>query len=92
MGAYRIKLDMDDSEKTKDELISELTALRRRVAEIEEREAVRRQREEAFTDLFNATEELTFLQELDGTVVLANDCTGSFYGISREDIVGQVDL
>ena len=80
---------MDDSEKTKDELISELTALRRRVAEIAEREAGRGKREEAFTDLFNATEELTFLQELDGTVVVANDCTGSFYGISREDIVGR---
>ena len=66
---------MDDSEKTKDELIGELTGLRRRVA--------------AFTDLFNATEELAFLQELDGTIVAANACTGYFYGISREDIVGR---
>ena len=87
---------MDDSEKTKDELIIELTALRRQVVNIEEREAERREKEEAFdrnekafVDLFNATEEIAFLQELDGTIVLANDCTAIFYGISRENIVGR---
>ena len=80
---------MDDPVKTKDELICELTALRKRVDELEERNTRFREREEAFIDLFNATEELAFLQELNGTVVLANNCTAVFYGISREDIVGR---
>ena len=80
---------MNDSEKTKEELISELAASHRRVAEIDECEAGRDKKEEAFNDLFNATEELAFLQELDGTIVVANSCTSQFYGVSREEIVGR---
>ena len=32
----------------------------------------------ALTDLFNATQEVAFLQETDGTIVTANDHTGRF--------------
>ena len=46
-------------------------------------------KEKALVDLFNATEEVAFLQETDGTIVVANDRTASFYGISRENIVGR---
>jgi PAS domain S-box-containing protein len=43
---------------------------------------------EAFLDLFNATEEIAFLQELDGTILIANNNSATFYNVPRGKIVG----
>ena len=92
-------IDMQDAEQTRDQLISELTSLRKRVEELGQCEAERTETEEAlarseevFLDLFNATEEIAFLQETDGTILIANNNSASFYGIASEQYRRQVNL
>ncbi|MBP1747309.1 MAG: sensor hybrid histidine kinase, partial [Deltaproteobacteria bacterium] len=87
---------MEDAEKTKDQLISELSSLRMRIKENEEFWTQRQKTveilsasEKAFLDLFNATEEIAFLMETDGTILIANDNSGKFYEIPKEHIVGK---
>jgi PAS domain S-box-containing protein len=87
---------MKDTQNNKNQLLSELNTLRKRVAELEQYEAERitcegalRKSEEAFLELFNATEEIAFLQELDGTILIANDNSQRFYKISKGSIVGK---
>lgn len=46
-------------------------------------------REKALVNLLNATEEITFLFETDGTIVVANESAARFYGIPRENLVGR---
>jgi PAS domain S-box-containing protein len=89
-------IDMQDVEQTRDQLISELTTLRTRVKELEHCEAERiasegafNWSEQAFLDLFNATEEIAFLQETDGKILIANNNSTRFYKVSRESIVGK---
>ena len=89
-------IDMQDTEQTRDQLISELTILRKRVKELGQCEAERTETEEAlarseevFLDLFNATEEIAFLMETDGTILIANNNSARFYGIASEHIVGK---
>ncbi len=66
--------------ENKNQLLAELNTLRKRVAELERREAERintcegeEKKRRILSELFNATEEITFLQELDGTILIAND-------------------
>lgn len=87
---------MKDSEKTKEQLLHEITTLRNRVAELEhcdnerhETEEVLNQSETAYLDLFNATEEIAFLMETDGSILIANNNSARFYGVSLEHIVGK---
>jgi PAS domain S-box-containing protein len=87
---------MEDAEKTKDQLISELTSLQNRIEELEGYEDKRQKTDEilnmserAFLDLFNATEEIAFLMETDGKILIANNNSARFYKVSRESIVGK---
>jgi PAS domain S-box-containing protein len=87
---------MKDSEKNDNQLLVELNTLRKRVAELEhcgpERiasEAAFNWSEQAFLDLFNATEEIAFLQETDGTILIANNNSALFYRVSQESIAGK---
>ena len=83
--------------ENKNQLLAELNTLRKRVAELERREAERintcegevKKSVESFLELFNATEEITFLQELDGTILIANDNSRLFYKVSQDNIVGK---
>ncbi len=83
--------------ENKNQLLAELNTLRKRVAELEQREAERintcegevKKSVESFLELFNATEEITFLQELDGTILIANDNSRLFYKVSQDNIVGK---
>jgi len=86
---------MNDTEN-KNKLLAELNALRKRVAELERCEADRimceitsRKTEDAFLELFNSTEEIAFLQELDGTIVIANDNSRRFYKVLQGNIIGK---
>jgi PAS domain S-box-containing protein len=86
---------MKDTEN-KNRLLVELNTLRKRVAELEQREVERissegafKKSEEAFLELFNATEEIAFLQELDGKILIANDNSRRFYRVSQGNIVGK---
>jgi PAS domain-containing protein len=86
---------MSDTEKDKTHLLDELDALRKRLKGLEQRQEERKETEkslsrssEAFLDLFNATEEIAFLQELDGTILIANNNSATFYKVSPDNIVG----
>jgi PAS domain S-box-containing protein len=87
---------MMDSEKNDNQLLAELNTLRKRLIELEHRESERMASEgalnwseQAFLDLFNATEEIAFLQETDGTILIANNNSALFYRVSQESIVGK---
>lgn len=84
------------SAKNKGHFHEELAALRKRIAELERCEADRiacegmlRKNEEAFLELFNATEEIAFLQELDGTIIIANENSRRFYKVMHDNIIGK---
>lgn len=88
--------DMNDTEQDKLHLLSELDTLRNRLKDLEQCDKELRETEmslsrstEVFLDLFNATEEIAFLQELDGTILIANDNSAIFYQVPRENIVGR---
>ena len=87
---------MSDIEIDKTHQLSELDALRKRLKELEQCEEERRATEDSlsrntgvFLDLFNATEEIAFLQELDGTILIANANSSIFYRVPKENIVGR---
>ncbi|MBP1736064.1 MAG: hypothetical protein H6Q53_2351, partial [Deltaproteobacteria bacterium] len=63
--------------------------LRQCEAERTETEEALARSEEVFLDLFNATEEIAFLMETDGTILIANNNSARFYGIANEHIVGK---
>lgn len=87
---------MKESEKDKRHLTEELQGLHEKIAGLEQcqvglsasQEALNRS-EQAFLDLFNATEDIAFLQELDGTILIANNNSATFYRVARENIVGR---
>ena len=62
-----------------------------RLSEQRQKEALARS-EEVFLDLFNATEEIAFLQETDGKILIANNNSARFYEVSSEQYRRQVNL
>ncbi|OPX96679.1 MAG: Sporulation kinase A [Syntrophorhabdus sp. PtaB.Bin006] len=86
---------MRQPDEPKEDVFRELSALRERIAALEKRETELRLAEEAlikkekfFRSLFNATEDIAFLMETDGTVALANDKARKFYGIPHRPPTG----
>ena len=78
-------VDMGDKEKT---LIKEIESLRQRVAELEHCEEDGKQTEEIFLDLFNATEEVAFLMDREGIILVANKNAARLYGVPMEKLLG----
>lgn len=76
---------VDMSEK---ELIKETESLRRRVAELERCEEDRKRKEQIFLDLLNATEEVVFLIDREGIVLVANIHAAHLYGVPLETLPG----
>ncbi|OPY65199.1 MAG: Sporulation kinase A [Syntrophorhabdus sp. PtaU1.Bin050] len=86
---------MRQPDKPNEVPLQELSVLRERIAALEKRETELRLAEEAlikkeefFRSLFNATEDIAFLMETDGTVALANDKARQFYGIPHRPPTG----
>jgi len=84
-----------DTDKTKDQLIAELAALRRRVTELEESEIELKRIEEElrssreFLDrILNSMQENVIVISPDYTIVDSNDCFMRFYGKNRNEIIG----
>ncbi len=80
---------MNDAQKTKNQLISELNELRRQVAVTKESEEALREREERFETAFlkNSTPmAITTIEE--GRYVDVNEAFAIIMGIKREDIIG----
>ncbi len=83
--------------KTKEQLINELAALRRRITELETSTTERKQAEETLRDseqFFSGTlnDMLTFVAVLepDGKVIFANDTPLNAAGIKLEDVIGKM--
>src|SRR4030043_734739 len=74
-------VDRDEKEKT---LIKEIESLHQRITELEHREEERKRTEEIFLDLFNATEEVVFLMDREGTILMANKNAARLYGVPME--------
>ena len=69
-------------------LIKEIESLRQRVMELENCEKGRRQMEEVFLDLFNATEEVVLLMDREGIILTANKNAAHLYGVPMEKLPG----
>lgn len=87
---------MSDPEQNRNQRAAEPNDLQDRPGELDRCRTERKEAEdelmrstEAFLDLFNSTEEIAFLQELDGTIILANDNAINFYQVSQKDIIGK---
>jgi PAS domain S-box-containing protein len=78
--------DMDEKEKA---LIKEIESLRQRIAELEHGEKEWKQTEEIFLNLFNATEEVVFLMDREGIILMANKNAARLYGVPMERLPGR---
>ena len=76
----------DEKEKV---VANEPVSLRQRVAELERCAEGRKQVEEIFLDLFNATEEVALLMEREGIILVANENAARLYGIPVERLPGR---
>jgi len=77
--------DRDEKEKS---LMKDIESLRQRVAELEHDEDEHKRAEEIFLDLFNATEEVAFLMDREGFILVANENAARLYGVSAERLSG----
>ena len=74
---------------------NEIESLRRRIRELERSEEDRKQaeealrREEIFSDLFNATEEVAFLMDREGVILVANENAARLYHVPMEGLSGR---
>lgn len=71
------------------ELLKEIESLRRRITELEHCEQERREREEIFLDLINATEEIVLLIDQEGIILTANKNASHHYGVPIEYLPGR---
>ncbi len=62
-------------------LDQEIERLRLRISELERCEEERKEREKLFFELFNATEEVVLLIDLEGKILLANENAAHLYGL-----------
>ncbi len=86
---------MHDGEKSREQLLQEVAALRRRVAELEEVEAGRRRTEEALREseetaraLLNAPNDSALLLAPDGTIIAMNEPSARHLGREIYELVG----
>ena len=82
---------MNDRDKTKEQLISELVALQKRVADLEAFEDERRQVEEALRE-GEATTEAVCVIDHDGKVIDVNAAFERLTGYIRDELIGQAPL
>lgn len=86
---------MGDREEGKDALLQEIESLRQKVKELElalkdrAPQEAWRDREQAYADFFNATEEAAFLMDRDGVILLANENAGRLYGLPAKSLCGK---
>lgn len=87
---------MDDSRKTKNELIAEVARLRLQVTELQGREAVRQSTEEAlqaakqYADaLINSSLDMIIAVDTDQNIVEFNAAAERTFGYRREEVVGR---
>jgi PAS domain S-box-containing protein len=87
---------MDDSRKTKNELVAEVARLRLQVTELQGRDAVRRSTEEAlqaanqYTDtLINSSLDIIIAVDTDRNIVEFNAAAERTFGYRREEVVGR---
>jgi PAS domain S-box-containing protein len=91
---------MDDSRKTKPELVAEIARLRLQVTELEGRDAVRQSTEEALQAanqcadaLINSSLDMIIAVDTDRNIVEFNAAAERTFGYRREEVIGQsVDL
>jgi PAS domain S-box-containing protein len=69
-------------------LLKEVESLRQRVAELERCEEERKRTGEVFQDLFNATEEVIVLMDVEGIILAANKNAARLYGMPTERLPG----
>lgn len=68
-------------------LDQELERLRLRISELERCEEERKEREKLFFELFNATEEVVLLIDLEGKILLANQNAAHLYGLPLSQLI-----
>jgi len=76
----------DEKEKTP---LNEIESLRQRIKELERCEEDRKQAEDLFLDLFNATEEVALLMDQEGIILSGNKNAARLYGIPVERLPGR---
>jgi PAS domain S-box-containing protein len=85
---------IDDNERTKEELLIELDAMRKRINELEAIDSQRRQAEdqlketeERLQSLFDLVPEAYYLSELDGTFIDGNRAAEQLIGYKKEELI-----
>ena len=80
---------MRDEVKTKRQLIDELVAMRRRIAELETLEIKRKQAEERFRLVVESAPHAIVITNQKGEIILVNLQAERMFGYSREELIGQ---
>ncbi len=91
---------MKDTDKTKEQLISELAAMRQRIAELETLETGRRQTEQALAyernllrTLIDNLPDYIYIKDIESRFVICNIATAHSMGMTKpEDLAGKTDF
>jgi PAS domain S-box-containing protein len=79
---------MDDRDEKEKALLKDVESLRQRIAALERCEEERKRTGEVLHDLFNATEEIVVLMDVEGTILVANKNAARLYGMPMERLPG----
>ncbi|MCB9078865.1 MAG: PAS domain S-box protein [Anaerolineaceae bacterium] len=79
---------MNDDDKTKDQLVAELQALRRRVTELEQAEHVIKESEAKYRHLVETASDAIYLISGDGIIIDANESACAALGWTKNELIG----
>jgi diguanylate cyclase (GGDEF)-like protein/PAS domain S-box-containing protein len=80
---------MQDEEKTKEQLILELSETRRRLAALEGSEEALREGEEKFRNIAQTAVDAIILADSNGDIIFSNASAQKIFGFSEEEIMGR---
>ncbi len=80
---------MDDQDRTKEQLLAELAALRQRVGALEQTEERLRIGQRTLRTLIDASPEVIVLADTEGTILIANETAARRLGTTVDELTGQ---
>ncbi|MCB0209607.1 MAG: PAS domain S-box protein [Anaerolineae bacterium] len=80
---------MRDDDKTKEQLVAELQAMRQRIAELEHAEQIIKESEAKYRQLVETASDAIYLISEEGVIVDTNECACAITGWAKDEMIGK---
>ena len=80
---------MNDDNKTKEQLVAELQAIRRRVAELEQADQALKTSEEKYRQLVETASDAIYIVSEDGLIIDTNESACAALGWTKKELIGK---